>query len=109
MAEKLADYGEFLKDSPKTGTLGSRRRMALNFLTNEERSCVAFVQSQGKTFMLASLSHDLRAIHSIIRSQPIHTLTHGRVLFERSLKPFPGGLKYSDDVIVMYPQGGNTI
>jgi kynurenine formamidase len=41
-----------------------------------------------------------------IRSQPIHTLTHdeGFYVSGRS-KPFPGGLKYSDDVIVMFPQG----
>jgi len=41
-----------------------------------------------------------------IRSQPIRTQTHdeGFYLSGRST-PFPGGLKYSDDVIVMFPQG----
>ncbi len=109
MAEKQTDYTEFLKDSPKNwGRWGADDELGcLNFLTNEEVLRGVRAVKQGKTFMLgvpvARPQGD--PLHPI-RSQPIHTLTHdeGFYISGRS-KPFKGGLKYSDDVIVMYPQG----
>src|SRR5713226_7575513 len=109
MADKPVEFTELLKDAPKNwGRWGANDELgSLNFLTNEEVMRGVRAVKQGKTFMLgvpvARPQGD--PLHPI-RSQPIHTLTHdeGFYLSGRST-PFPGGLKYSDDVIVMYPQG----
>jgi len=109
MPDKPIEFTELLKDAPKNwGRWGANDEIgALNFLTNAEVLRGVRAVQQGKTFMLgvpvARPQGD--PLHPI-RAQPIHTLTHdeGFYISGRS-QPFPGGLKYSDDVIVMYPQG----
>jgi len=109
MANKSNEAGDILKDAPKNwGRWGANDELGgLNFLTNEEVLRGIRAVKQGKTFMLgvpvARPQGD--PLHPI-RSQPIRTQTHdeGFYLSGRS-QPFPGGLKYSDDVIVMFPQG----
>src|SRR5215470_6070083 len=109
MPDKPVDFTELLKGAPKNwGRWGADDEIgALNFLTNEEVLRGIRAVKQGKTFMLgvpvARPQGD--PLHPI-RAQPIHTLTHdeGFYISGRS-QPFPGGLKYSDDVIVMFPQG----
>jgi hypothetical protein len=109
MANTPVEFTELLKESPKNrGRWGKDDEIgALNFLTNKEVLRGVRAVQQGKTFMLgvpvARPQGD--PLHPI-RSQPIHTLTHdeGFYMSGRST-PFPGGLKYTDDVIVMFPQG----
>src|SRR5262245_43342843 len=109
MADKPIEHTALLQDAPKNwGRWGADDELgSLNFLTNEEVLRGVRAVKQGKTFMLgvpvARPQGD--PLHPI-RSQPIRTQTHdeGFYLSGRST-PFPGGLKYTDDVIVMFPQG----
>jgi kynurenine formamidase len=103
------DITELLKGAPKNwGRWGANDEIGcLNFLTSEEVLRGVKAVKQGKVFMLgvpvARPQGD--PLHPV-RSQPIRTQTmdEGFYISGRA-KPFPGGLKYSDDVVVMFPQG----
>ncbi|MGH7931723.1 MAG: cyclase family protein [Candidatus Binataceae bacterium] len=106
---KVSNIVEVLKDAPKNwGRWGADDQIGcLNFLTSDEVLRGVRSVKQGKVFRLgvpvARPQGD--PLHPV-RSQPIRTQTmdEGFYLSGRA-KPFPGGLKYSDDVIVMFPQG----
>lgn len=108
MASKTVDMAELLKDLPKNwGRWGANDEIGcLNFLTNEEVLRGVRAVKSGKVFMLGiPVARPAGDPTHPLRSQPIHTLTHdeGSYISGRD-KPFPGGLKYSDDVITMFPQ-----
>lgn len=109
MPDKPIEHTEILRGAPKNwGRWGAEDEIGcLNFLTDEEVLRGIRAVKQGKTFMLgvpvARPQGD--PLHPI-RAQPIRTQTNdeGSYISGRA-QPFPGGLKYSDDVIVMFPQG----
>lgn len=109
MANKPIEMAEFLKDAPRNwGRWGADDEIgSLNFLTSAEVLRGVRAVKQGKVFMLGVPvgRPEGDPLHPI-RSQPIRTQTmdEGFYISGRA-KPFPGGLKYSDDVIVMFPQG----
>jgi len=108
MASKSVDMAELFKDLPKNwGRWGDDDEIGcLNFLTSEEVLRGARAIKQGKVFMLGvPVARPQGDPTHPARSQPIHTLTHdeGSYISGRD-KPMPGGLKYSDDVITMFPQ-----
>ena len=108
MAE-LKDMVEFLKGLPKNwGRWGANDEIgSLNFLTSAEVLRGVKAVQQGKVFMLGVpvARPEGDPLHPI-RAQPIHTMTADEGFFiSGRIKPFPGGLKYSDDVITMFPQG----
>ncbi len=113
MANKPIEMAEFLKDAPKNwGRWGADDEIgSLNFLTSAEVLRGVRAVKQGKVFMLGVPvgRPEGDPLHPI-RSQPIRTQTmdEGFYISGRA-KPFPGGLKYSDDVIVMFPQGTSTM
>ncbi|MGH7988408.1 MAG: cyclase family protein [Candidatus Binataceae bacterium] len=109
MPNDKRELPEILQNLPKNwGRWGANDEIgALNFLTSDEVLRGARAIRQGKVFMLgvpvARPQGD--PLHPV-RSQPIRTQTmdEGFYISGRA-KPFPGGMKYSDDVIVMFPQG----
>ncbi|MGH7839898.1 MAG: cyclase family protein [Candidatus Binataceae bacterium] len=108
MPNKPIEMTELLKDSPKNwGRWGANDEIGcLNFLTSAEVLRGVRAVKQGKVFMLGvPVARPAGDPTHPLRSQPIHTLTHdeGSYISGRD-KPFPGGLKYSDDVITMFPQ-----
>lgn len=109
MATTPIDFRELLKDSPKNwGRWGPNDEIgALNFLTDKEVLRGVQAVKQGKVFTLGvPLARPQGDPLHPVRSQPIRTMTmdEGFYLSGRG-NTFPGGLKYADDVIVMYPQG----
>lgn len=99
---------ELLKDAPKNWQRwGPNDEIGcLNFLTSAEVLRGVQAVKQGKVFMLGiPVARPQGDPTHPLRQQPIHTLTHdeGFYISGRS-KPFPGGLKYSDDVVTMFPQ-----
>ena len=109
MANKPVAITETLKDAPKNwGRWGANDEIGcLNFLTSEEVLRGVRAVKQGRTFMLGVpvARPEGDPLHPV-RSQPIRTQTmdEGFYISGRA-RPFPGGLKFSDDVIVMFPQG----
>jgi kynurenine formamidase len=108
MAGKTKEITEVLKDAPRNwGRWGANDEIGgLNFLTNEEVLRGIRAVKQGRVFMLGvPVARPQGDPTHPIRSQPIHTLTmdEGFYISGRA-KPFPGGLKYSDDVVTMFPQ-----
>src|SRR5579863_1090271 len=108
MAE-VKDFTEVLKGLPKNwGRWGANDEIgSLNFLTSAEVLRGVKAVQQGKVFMLGVpvARPEGDPLHPI-RAQPIHTMTADEGFFiSGRVRPFPGGLKYSDDVITMFPQG----
>jgi len=108
VADKPIEMTELLKDAPKNwGRWGANDEIGcLNFLTSEEVLRGVRAIKQGKVFMLGiPVARPQGDPTHPLRSQPIHTLTNdeGSYISGRA-KPFPGGLKYSDDVLTMFPQ-----
>jgi kynurenine formamidase len=100
---------EFLKGLPKNwGRWGADDQIGcLNFLTSAEVLRGVKAVQQGKVFMLGVpvARPEGDPLHPI-RAQPIHTMTSDEGFFiSGRIKPMPGGLKYSDDVLTMFPQG----
>jgi kynurenine formamidase len=103
------EFAELLKDAPKNwGRWGPEDEIgALNFLTADEVLRGVRSVRSGRSFMLGVpvARPEGDPIHPA-RAQPIRTTTHDEGSYISGAdKPWPGGLKYSDDVIVMYPQG----
>ncbi len=104
------DFVELLKDAPTNwGRWGPDDEIgSLNFLTAAEVLRGVGAVQHGRTFMLGiPVAHPTKGdpLHPL-RSQPIHTFTHDEGSYVSGAdEPLPRGLKYADDVIVMYPQG----
>jgi kynurenine formamidase len=108
-SQSAIEFVELLKDSPKNwGRWGSDDEIgSLNFLTDAEVLRGVRAVRHGRTFMLGiPVAHPKGDPLHPLRAQPIHTFTHDEGSYISGAdEPLPGGLKYSDDVIVMYPQG----
>jgi kynurenine formamidase len=109
MATKPVNFEELLKDAPKNwGRWGADDEIgALNFLTNAEVLRGVRAVKSGKVFMLGvPLARPNGDPLYPSRSQPIRTMAMDKGFYLSGLaKPFPGGMEYADDVIVMYLQG----
>jgi kynurenine formamidase len=108
MGEKLIEMTELLAGAPKNWQRwGPDDQIGcLNFLTSAEVIRGVRAVKQGKVFMLGvPVARPQGDPTHPLRSQPIHTLTNdeGSYISGR-VQPFPGGLKYSDDVVTMFPQ-----
>jgi kynurenine formamidase len=107
--KKPIEIAELLKDAPTNwGRWGADDQLgSLNFLTSEEVLRGVRSVKQGKVFMLGVpvARPEGDPLHPV-RSQPIHTMTMDEGFYANGrAKPFPGGLKFADDVITMFPQG----
>lgn len=107
--DETIEFVDLLRDAPKNwGRWGAEDEIgALNFLTSSEVLRGVRSVQHGRTFMLGVpvARPEGDPIHPA-RSQPIRTTTHDAGSYISGAdSPWPGGLKYSDDVIVMYPQG----
>ncbi len=109
MANKPVSFSELLKDGPKNwGRWGADDEIgALNYLTSAEVLRAARAIKSGKVFMLGvPLARPAGDPLYPSRSQPIRTMAMDKGFYENELaQPFPGGMEYADDVIVMYLQG----
>lgn len=102
-------FADLLKDAPKNwGRWGADDEIgAINFLTSGEVLRGVQAVRHGKTFMLGVpvARPDGDPVHPA-RAQPIHSMTHDEGSYLSGLdEPWAGGLKYSDDILTMYPQG----
>lgn len=107
MAKNPVEIAELLKDAPTNwGRWGADDQLgSLNFLTSEEVLRGVRSVKQGKVFMLGVpvARPEGDPLHPV-RSQPIHTMTMDEGFYANGrAKPFPGGLKFADDVITMFP------
>lgn len=109
MANKPVSFAELLKDAPKNwGKWGPDDEIgALNYLTSAEVLRGARAIKSGKVFMLGvPVARPEGDPLYPSRSQPIRTMAMDKGFYENGLAhPFPGGMEYADDVIVMYLQG----
>jgi len=108
-SQPAIEFMELLRDAPKNwGRWGPDDEIgAINFLTAAEVLRGVRSVRHGRTFMLGIpvARREGDPIHPA-RSQPILTTTHDAGSYISGAdQPWPGGLKYNDDVLVMYPQG----